>query len=106
MSYEALNIKNPPIVPPPSLDAAQLKKIDDAARDFEAMFLTEMLRPMFAEINKPDELFGGGKGEEIFGKMMVDEYGKMMVEKGGIGLAKYVRDEMIRLQEAANGQGQ
>lgn len=86
-----------------SLDEKQLKKIDEAAQDFEAMFLTEMLRPMFEGISKPDDLFGGGKGEEVFGKMMVDEYGKKIAANGGIGLAEHVRREMIRLQEAANG---
>ncbi|MBU0800695.1 MAG: rod-binding protein [Alphaproteobacteria bacterium] len=87
-----------------TLDAAQLAKIDEAAQEFEAVFLTEMLRPMFEEVNKPDDTFGGGKGEEIFSNMMVDEYGKQMAERGGIGLARFVRDEMIRIQEAANGQ--
>lgn len=86
-----------------TLSPAELKRIDIAAQDFEASFLTEMLRPMFEEINKPDELFGGGKGEEVFSNMMVDEYGKQMAANGGIGLAAFVRDEMIRLQEAANG---
>lgn len=86
-----------------SLSEADLKKIDVAAHDFEASFLTEMLRPMFEEINQPDELFGGGKGEEVFSNMLVDEYAKTMVASGGIGLASFVRDEMIRLQEAANG---
>lgn len=86
-----------------TLDAAKLAKIDAAAKEFEAVFLAEMLRPMFAEVNKPDEIFGGGKGEETFSKMLVDEYGKKMVDNGGIGLARFVRDEMIRLQEAANG---
>jgi peptidoglycan hydrolase FlgJ len=89
--------------PGSSLDEKQLKQIDLAAKDFEASFLAEMLRPMFEEVNQPDELFGGGKGEEVFGGMMVDEYAKTMVASGGIGLASYVREEMIRLQEAANG---
>jgi Rod binding domain-containing protein len=86
-----------------TLSPAELKRIDVAAQDFEASFLTEMLRPMFEEINQPDDLFGGGKGEEVFSNMMVDEYGKQMAASGGIGLASFVRDEMIRLQEAANG---
>jgi Rod binding domain-containing protein len=89
--------------PGSSLDQKQLAQIDLAAKDFEASFLAEMLRPMFEEVNQPDEMFGGGKGEEVFGGMMVDEYAKTMVASGGIGLASYVREEMIRLQEAANG---
>ena len=75
--------------------------IDAAAQDFEAMFLTEMIRPMFDEI-KPDAMFGGGKGEEIFNSLMLREYGKIMAEAGGIGIAENVRAEMIRIQEEAN----
>jgi flagellar protein FlgJ len=86
-----------------TLDEKTLRKIDKSAEDFENMFLAEMLRPLFAEINKPDEIFGGGKGEEIFGNMLVDEYAKKISDRGGIGLAKHVRDEMIRLQEESNG---
>lgn len=86
-----------------TLSPDQLHKIDEASKDFEASFLAEMLRPMFEEVNQPDELFGGGKGEEVFSNMLVDEYAKTMVASGGIGLASSVRDEMIRLQEAANG---
>jgi len=86
------------------LSAAELKKIDEAAQDFEAVYLTEMLRPMFEEINQPNSLFGGGKGEEVFNGMMLEEYGKIMAESGGIGMADHVKAEMIRIQQEANKQ--
>lgn len=79
-------------------EAKNMQAVDEAARDFEAMFVTEMLRPMFDGI-EPDPMFGGGKGEEVFQSLMLDEYGKAMVEAGGIGLADHVRAELIRLQE-------
>lgn len=104
---ETLKMATPqtaPAEPGSILTEAQLKHIDQAAQDFEAMFLTEMMRPMFEEVNKPDPMFGGGKGEEVFNNMMLDEYGKQMSAKGGIGLASYVKAEMIRIQEAKNGQ--
>ena len=40
-----------------------------------------------------------GKGEEIFNGMMLEQYGKVMAQRGGIGLANNIRAEMIRLQE-------
>lgn len=83
--------------------ARNLEKIDTAARDFEAMFMTEMMKPMFEEL-EPDPMFGGGKGEEIFQGFLLQEYGKLMAETGGIGLAGHIKAEMIRLQEQANGQ--
>lgn len=77
-----------------------MEKYDAVAKDFEAMFMTEMLKPMFAEL-KPNETFGGGKGEEIFSGMMLQEYGKMMAETGQIGIADSVRTELIRMQGGA-----
>ena len=74
-----------------------LEKFDAVSKDFEAMFMTEMLKPMFAEL-KPDERFGGGKGEEIFGGMMLQEYGKLIAETGNIGIADAVKKELIRMQ--------
>ena len=94
---------NPPDGRKP-LSAQQLSRIDAAAQDFEAMYLTEMLRPMFEDVNKPDPTFGGGKGEEIFNGMMLDHYGKIMASAGGVGIAKFVRDEMIKIQQEATKQ--
>lgn len=81
--------------------AKQAKKIEAAAKDFEAVFVTEMLRPMFEQI-KPDDEFGGGKGEEIFNGLMMDQYGKLIAERGGIGLASQIKAEMIRMQEGSS----
>lgn len=83
-----------------SLTVQEIEKIDAAAKDFEAMFISEMMKPMFEGI-KPDEQFGGGKGEEIFSGMMVQEYGKLMAETGQLGIADSIKGEMIRMQEAA-----
>lgn len=73
-------------------------KIDEAAQEFEAVFLSAMLQPMFEGI-KPDDTFGGGKGEEMFQSLMLSEYGKIMSKTGQIGLADQVKAEMIRMQE-------
>ena len=37
-------------------------RIEDAAREFEAVFVAEMMKPMFEGI-EANNLFGGGKGE-------------------------------------------
>jgi flagellar protein FlgJ len=73
-------------------------KADQAAQDFEAVFLTELLKPLFAGIDV-DETFGGGKGEEVFRDFLVQEYGKMIAKQGGIGIASHVKTELLRLQE-------
>ena len=77
----------------------QMAKIEATAKDFEAVFITEMLKPMMNMIEVNSE-FGGGKGEEIFRDFTINEYGKKLSAQGGIGIAKHVKDQLIRLQEA------
>ena len=60
-----------------------------------------MMKPMFEGI-KPDPVFGGGKGEEVFNGFMLQEYGKNFAENNSIGIAEAVKAEMIRIQEEAN----
>lgn len=85
-----------------SLSDVELERIDEAATEFEAVFLTEMMKPMFEGIMQSNELFGGGKGEEVFKGFMLQEYGKMMAANGGIGISDAVRAEMIHIQESQN----
>jgi len=77
---------------------SSIKEIDDAAQEFEAVFLAEMLKPMF-EGTELDEPFGGGKGEEIFQSFLLQEYGKIIAQTGSIGIADQVRQELINIQE-------
>ena len=78
-----------------------LEAIENAAKEFEAVFMTEMIKPMFEGL-KVNSRFGGGKGEEIFRGFMIQEYGKLISERGEIGIADAVKAEMIRLQETSN----
>jgi Rod binding domain-containing protein len=77
------------------------KQIDEAAKEFESVFLASMLKPMFESV-EIDKTFGGGKGEEVFRGFMVQEYGKMISDQGGVGIAKHVKEELMRIQEEAN----
>lgn len=69
-----------------------------AAQDFEAMFLSQMLQQMFTGI-KSDGLFGGGHGEEMFRSLLIDEYGKDMAKRGGIGIAHAIENSLLAAQE-------
>tara|TARA_R110002072_G_scaffold6252_6_gene37267 strand:+ start:180 stop:575 length:396 start_codon:yes stop_codon:yes gene_type:complete len=73
------------------------QRIEKTARDFEAVFIGEMVKPMFAGI-ETDEMFGGGKGEEIFQGMMIQEYGKMIAEKDITGIQTQVKNKLIEMQ--------
>lgn len=89
----------------PGLDTEALARSRDpeavrrAAEDFEAVFLTQMLAPIFATI-KTDALFGGGPSEDIYRSLLVEEYGKSIAAAGGIGIADQVQREILAIQEA------
>ncbi|NIA69459.1 chemotaxis protein chel [Pelagibius litoralis] len=69
-----------------------------AGEEFEALFIAEMLGPVFEGL-KSDGMFGGGSGEEIYRSLMVQEYGKAIARSGGIGIAETVQREMLKMQE-------
>lgn len=79
----------------PKATNAQLKQ---TAQDFEATFLSQMMEHMFAGI-ETDELTGGGEAEDIYRSMMVDEYGKLIAKRGGIGVADHVMSHYLKNQE-------
>ena len=84
-----------------TINPYQMAQIKNSAEDFEAMFVTEMMRPMFDTV-EVDETFGGGKGEEIFRGFMLDEYGKQMATSGGLGIADLVKAQLIEMQSQAD----
>ena len=74
-------------------------KTKEAAKDFEAVFISEMMSHMFNGIDV-DPMFGGGPGEEMFRSMMVNEYGKKMANSGnGIGIATQLERAMLEMQQ-------
>ncbi len=77
-----------------------LAKINQVASEFEAMFLGQMLKPMFETV-ETDSLFGGGQGEGPYRDMMVQEYAKEISKRGGIGIADAVRKQMLQMQEVS-----
>ena len=75
-------------------------RVRKAAEDFEAVFLGQMLAPMFAGL-ETEGLFGGGSAERVYRSMMIQEYGKAMASNGGVGIADAVHREILRMQEIA-----
>ncbi|MDX2274728.1 MAG: rod-binding protein [Hyphomonadaceae bacterium] len=71
-----------------------------AAEEFESMFLSQMLAPMFEGLDA-DGLGGGGMGEEMFRPMLIEQYAKAISQAGGVGLADSIIAELNRLQAAA-----
>ena len=74
---------------------AQAKKV---AQDFESVFISQMLQPLFQNLGA-EKPFGGGSSEAMWRSMQVDEYGKAISKAGGIGIADAVFREILKMQE-------
>lgn len=92
-----VSYNNPLNMPPKSPD-----KTAAAAKQFEAVFLSEMMSHMFEGV-KTDPEFGGGQGEDMFKSLLVNEYGKQMANAGGIGIADQLQKMMIQMQQQHKG---
>ncbi|HAX92140.1 MAG TPA: hypothetical protein DCY07_08060 [Rhodospirillaceae bacterium] len=93
----------------PAANASGLKKhaatkaeMARAAKEFEAVFMAQMLKPMWEGV-ETNGMFGGGHGEDVMRDMLVQEYGKSMVQGTDYGLSTAIMDTMIRMQEHQGG---
>jgi Rod binding domain-containing protein len=77
---------------------ASKAEISDAAEKFEGMFLSQMFQYMFEGVDA-DPMFGGGSAEKMYRSLMIDEYGKQVAAKGGLGIADHVYDTLLAAQE-------
>lgn len=73
-------------------------KVRQAAEEFEAVFLTQMLEQIWQDV-ETDGLFGADRGNGIYRSMMLQEYGRGLAKQGGVGIAGAVERELLRLQE-------
>jgi len=77
------------------------EKIDATAKDFESLFVSQMVENMFGE-SSGDSAFGSSETDDIYKGMMTQEYGKIITKSGGIGIADYVKRELLQMQEKKN----
>lgn len=67
------------------------------AQEFERMFISEMMGPMFQGI-ETDGPFGGGNAEATFRPMLIDQYSDAIAKGGGIGISDTIMKEILKLQ--------
>jgi flagellar protein FlgJ len=91
VSPALLNASAPRVVP---------ERMRQTAEDFEASFLTQMLKPMFDSLST-EAPFGGGEAEGTWRGFLVEAMAKQTVKAGGIGLTDTIVAEMIKMQEQA-----
>jgi flagellar protein FlgJ len=85
---------------PVNTQAATAEKARATGKQFEAMFMTQMLNHMFTGLDQGEGIFGGGQAESMFRPMLTEAYGKMVSNHGkGIGLADQVTRAMLKQQE-------
>jgi Rod binding domain-containing protein len=82
----------------PSIAGVKTRQQAEAvAEQFERMFVSEMLKPMFEGI-KTDGPFGGGNAEDTFRPMLLDQYADGVAKAGGVGIKDAVLKEILRMQ--------
>lgn len=98
MNMGSLEITNALSAAKPNLPSATKHNIDASAREFEAVFISQMFEQMWAEV-PTDGPMGGGTGEKIFRSLMIQDLGRQIANEGGIGLAAAVKRELLAMQE-------
>ena len=88
----------PPLAatPPPQPDQADAMMAK--AQEMEAAFLSEMLS--YSGLGELQGPFGGGAGEAQFVSFLRQEQARLIVEKGGIGLAELIFRTMAEASDA------
>lgn len=79
---------------------AKDKNFDKVMQDYEGVFLSQMVAHMYEGV-EVDPNFGGGHAEETMRTLLINEYGKKMAERGGIGLAAAMKKQLLAAQEKA-----
>ena len=103
-----MNDISSPLVSTPKVNIENLDKklqksnnidqVQKAAKQFESLFVNEMMAHIFNGI-EVNEYFGGGRGEEIFRSMLVEQYSKSVAESKQTKISDILTRQMIRMQE-------
>ena len=79
--------------------SSSIPTIERAARDFEAMAIGNLIKPMFDTVDTAHGPFGGGDGESAWKPILIAELGRHIAAHGGLGIAQPVLQAMLRAQE-------
>lgn len=71
-----------------------------ALKEFEALVLTEMLRPLFESVETPG-IAGGGPGDAVYGALLQEQYATAIADRGGVGIADSVSRALLQQQFSA-----
>ena len=84
------------------VDPATRQKLHNSAKEYESVFMTQMLNEMFKEVDFSPMSEGSSAAEDTYKGMLMTEYGKAMSVKGpGIGLAPSLYSALLQKQIAS-----
>lgn len=69
---------------------------ESTAKEFEAVFLGQVAQLMLESVDTGE--FSGGHAETMMRSIMASEIGRDMADRGGVGLAPAVLEQIILLQ--------
>ncbi|MBU0599914.1 MAG: rod-binding protein [bacterium] len=71
------------------------KKLKELSKEFESIFVNQMIKTMRATVGK-ENLCYGGMAEDVFQEMLDQEYAKSMSSGKDFGMAKAVYDQLSK----------
>lgn len=85
---------------PPFREGSEVRTVDEdklreACKDFESLFVQQVLKSMRKTVSKSD-FFGGGPGGEIFESLFDQELSRSITNREGFGLGKILYQQMIQ----------
>ena len=66
----------------------------EVAREFEALFVKQMLSSMRQTLDPGSDMLYGGISQDIFEDMLYEEYAKVMAKTGSLGIAELVYGQL------------
>ncbi|MBF0143178.1 MAG: rod-binding protein [Magnetococcales bacterium] len=86
-------------------DDKEMARLKNAAADFEALFVRQMLSVMRKSVPENEESpFGKSQGEKVFRDMLDSEYASMISRRPrGLGFKEALMDHLLKLGAGGSG---
>lgn len=78
------------------------QRIEETAKEFEALVLAQFLAPLFNSVEAPGLTGGDGPGEDAYGALLQEQYAKAIADRGGFGIADQIKASLIDLQTVSS----
>jgi len=79
------------LTPLPSQHRAQ--RMHDAAREFESLFMSQLMKEFDRTVSYEDNILYSGHAEDMFRGLFNQEMGRVIASSGGIGLADMIEQD-------------